>query len=183
MHDSRSSSVDHLSFSPVGKKSGADTISESSRSFSCDRGWGSFNLCSDIEKSVVPLASPSLHRRSLNYHRAGHIRHIPNLDEQDPTPNAKKPTPSPLRDQSNLIRQKIPTMSFPDNDNSHLNTEGVDASILDLDLSTSRVATEVMDAMMVKDVLTANDWLNGAHEIVVNDVGGSSPPREEGTGE
>ena len=56
-------------------------------------------------------------------------------------------------------------MSFPDNDNSYLNTEGVDGSILDLNLSTSRVVTEVMDAMMVKDVLTANDWLKGADEI------------------
>ena len=87
-HDSRSSSVDHLSFSPVGK-SGVDIISESSRSFSCDRGWESFNLCSDIETSdsMIVERSPygGLGDAKGTTGVSGISKHIPNLDEQDPT--------------------------------------------------------------------------------------------------
>jgi hypothetical protein len=87
-HDSRSSSVDHLSFSPVGK-SGVDIISESSRSFPCDRGWESFNLCSDIETSdsMIVERSPygGLGDAKGTTGVSGISKHIPNLDEQDPT--------------------------------------------------------------------------------------------------
>ena len=58
--------------------------------------------------------------------------------------------------------------------NSYIDLDGGDTSALDL--STSKLTAEVLDAMMAKDVRTARDWLKGVDGVVVDEVA-SSPPK------
>ena len=101
---------------------------------------------------------------------SGTFKHIPN---QLLEPASGTLATSPRRTQSTSVDTNglppvlDPDASFVCDDTSALN------------LTTSKLTTEVLDAIMVKDVLAANEWLNGVDGVVLDDVG-SSPPKTGG---
>src|SRR5882762_5874356 len=104
---------------------------------------------------------------------SGISKHLPNLDDEREWGGStiKGSTTPPRPVQSASVGSNDVSMLHPDR--SYIGADGGDTSALDL--STSGLTAEVLNAMMVKDVLVANDWLKGVDGVVVDDVAGSPP--------
>jgi hypothetical protein len=102
---------------------------------------------------------------------SGISKHLPNLDDsQELEPNAGRHGSSPCHARYNYVMRTASSAERPDNKCIDL-----DSDAYTLDLSTSKLTAEVLDAMMSKDVSTANEWWKGVNGVVVDDVTDSPP--------
>ncbi|KIM74730.1 hypothetical protein PILCRDRAFT_827933 [Piloderma croceum F 1598] len=149
-YDSRSSSGDHINFSPASRKS-SDT------------------------KPPAPAVSPAPPLGDLSTivesDTSGISKHLPNLDDsQELELKAGKHGSSARHAQYNYVGRNASSMECPNNQCIDL-----DSDAYTLDLSTSKLTAEVLDAMISKDVSTANEWWKGVNGVVVDDVTDSPP--------
>ncbi|KAI6030087.1 hypothetical protein EDC04DRAFT_2869037 [Pisolithus marmoratus] len=125
----------------MARKRSRDLVRSSSDSITPSRSTATGN----DDRYVLPTPSPS--------ENSGISKHIPCFDETANSDDTSSPS-------SPFCLDKHDNYQLPSPDSR-------DASVLDL--STSKLNAEVMDALTEKDAITASEWLRGADGVVVEE--------------